>query len=474
MKLIQLLVTCLRNAAVSVGVMAGLAAYAAQAQPTISLEQAVTLALQNDPWLQGNQLRQTATEHRSIAARALPDPQVSLGMMNLPTDSWDLDQEGMTQLKVGVTQMFPRGDSLAIKASQLKTQASRFPVLRANRKAKLQTKVAELWLDTFLAQQTIALIEADWALFEQMAEIARANYSTAIGQTRQHDVIRAQLEIVQLEERLIAQKQKLESNIARLDQWLYVYGSDSAATLDVDPQPAVFAVSSQLPAMRLKKPEILQAAYSKNELARELADHPAVVAVDINTQVAELDIALAKQQYKPQWGVNASYGHRQNSVNHGDRADLFSIGVTFDVPLFTESRQDQQVAASVAESQAVKTEKVLLLRQMISGVEQEVRQLNRLLQRQSLYQDQLLQQSHQQAEASLTAYTNDDGDFTEVVRARIAELNTQIAALNIDVETLKTVARINYFFVSASAQPAGDDTQRLYHDTGTNGTSGDD
>jgi hypothetical protein len=84
----------------------------------VSLEQAITLAQQNDPWLHGSRLKQSAVENRSIASGTLPDPKVSLGIMNLPTDTWDLDQEGMTQLKVGVSQMFPRGDSLEIKKDQ--------------------------------------------------------------------------------------------------------------------------------------------------------------------------------------------------------------------------------------------------------------------------------------------------------------------------------------------------------------------
>ena len=53
-----------------------------------------------------------------------------------------------------------------------------------------------------------------------------------------------------------------------------------------------------------------------------------------------------------------------------------------------------------------------------------------------------------------TAYTNDDGDFAEVVRARIAQLNARISALRIDVDILKTIVRINYFFAqSKTTQP---------------------
>jgi hypothetical protein len=65
--------------------------------------------------------------------------------------------------------------------------------------------------------------------------------------------------------------------------------------------------------------------------------------------------------------------------------------------------------------------------------------------RQELYDKQLLPQIREQADASLSAYTNDDGDFAEVVRAHIAQLNTEIEALAIAVERQKTIARLNYY-----------------------------
>ena len=83
---------------------------------------------------------------------------------------------------------------------------------------------------------------------------------------------------------------------------------------------------------------------------------------------------------------------------------------------------------------------------MIADFEKTRTQLIRQNERQRLYQDQLLPQMSEQAEASLTAYTNDEGDFAEVVRSRIAELNARIDALGIDVERQKSIIELNYYF----------------------------
>ena len=438
----------------STALIFSLSVCSAQAEKVVSLEQAIALAQQNDPWLHGSRLQQSAVDNRSIASGSLPDPKVSLGIINLPTDTWDLDQEGMTQLKVGISQVLPRGDSLEIKQDQLKIESKKFPLLREDRKAKLRSQVSQLWLDAYLAQQTIQLIENGWSLFEQMAEVAKSGYSNAVGKTRQQDVIRAQLEIVKLEDRLTLEKQRLETTIARLNEWLHIYDADRLnEPLNFDEQPLEFGVSNKLPVININNLIVLKASnYSRNLLAQELSSHPALLAVDIKRQASEKDVELAKEQYKPQWGVNASYAYRDNMPSGDSRANLFSVGVTFDLPLFTKNKQDKQVAASIAESEAIKTEKLLLTKQMISAVEKELRLLKRLSDRQSIYQEKILKQTHDQAEASLTAYTNDDGDFAEVVRARIAELNARISALKIDVDTLKAVARINYFFAHTQSK----------------------
>ncbi|MGD8417537.1 MAG: hypothetical protein PVH91_10805, partial [Pseudomonadales bacterium] len=78
-----------------------------------------------------------------------------------------------------------------------------------------------------------------------------------------------------------------------------------------------------------------------------------------------------------------------------------------------------------------------------------------------LYDRRLLPQMSQQAEASLAAYNNADGDFAEAVRARIAELDTKIDALGIEVARLQALARLNYLLArgpttDAAGNRAGD------------------
>lgn len=410
----------------------------------LTLEQAIRIAQSNDPWLESNEYRQQAISAQSTAAGSLPDPMVSISVANLPVDSFDFSQEAMTQLKFGVTQALPRGDSLELSQKRLQQLSQEFPLQRQNRKAQVKAAISQLWLEIFLTARTIELIEQDRPLFEQLAETASINYSSAMGQTSQQDVIRAQVELTRLDDRLSQLRQQLTSKKAQLSEWLTTSNHSQWPMKE-------FQLPDHLPAITLSSDDLLSESgnqYSE-KLIQHLSSHPQLVAFEQKIQASETSIELAKQSYKPQWNLNASYGYRDDDPIGNSRSDFFSVGVSFDVPLFTENRQDQQVTSSIKEREAYKADKWLMLRNMLASVRNFQGQLTELDNRRQLFNNKLLQEMQQQAESTLNAYTNDRGDFAEVMRARIAELNTKIDAMTVEVNYLKTVVQLNYLFTQA-------------------------
>ncbi|HAG97080.1 MAG: transporter [Pseudomonadales bacterium] len=428
---------------------------------SLSLERAIALARQQDPWLEGNRHAEQALNDLSVASGSLPDPKVSVAFANLPTNTWDFDQEPMTQFKVGVTQMFPRGDQLALQRKQLQLSRAGKPFEREEREAELRRRVSWLWLEAWRTQESIALINRNRFLFEQMLEITQSSYSSAVGRTRQQDVIRAQLELTRLEDRLTQLQQQQDASLAQLSQWVGDVG-EVAAQSDTGPafraaKPA-YELPRALPQItRLAPAQLLEQQHSDwQQLASRFLEHPSVRKLEQDILASHAEADLARQRYKPEWGVNASYGYRDDDPMGNQRADFFSIGVSFDMPLFTGNRQDRQVSAAVAKVETEKTRKWLRLKTMLSEFDEARAQWQRLNERHELYKSRLLPQMHEQAEASLTAYTNDSGDFAEVMRARIAELNAEIDALAIAARRQQLVAQLNYYFAGSVADQTGE------------------
>lgn len=407
--------------------------------PSITMQDAVKIAIQHDPWLTGNQLQEKALRASSKAANYLPDPMLSMGLLNLPSDGFAFNQEPMTQFKLGIAQAFPRGDSLAIKQQQLSYQADQYPYQREDRKAKILVTVSQLWLDAIKADQIIRLIKRDRVLFEQLVDIVKASYSSAQGSTRQQDVISAQLELARLDDRLTAVNSQRDSALTNLSEWLPA--SVQLAVSDTFADNTVLPLSPQLAA----DIKLLLERTDNMGLLQLLGRHPSLLAIEQSAKAGNTAVKLAKQKYKPQWGVNASYAYRDDDPLGQSRADFFSLGITVDIPIFGSAQQDSEVAASRLTSQAIETDKRLLQQRMLAKMLSLYQQEIRFGQREDGFLNAILPQIQEQADASLNAYTHDDGDFSDVMRARIAQLTAQIDLIDIQIEKHKIRMQLGYF-----------------------------
>ena len=436
----------------------------ASANEPLSFENAIKIAQKNDPWLVGNKHEQTSIELMSEAVNNLPDPKVSLGFANLPTNGFDFRQERMTQAKIGIAQVFPRGDSLQIESDLLKVKSEAYPFQRQNREAQVAVTVGSLWLDSYKYQQSIKLIEKNSVLFEQLVDVAQASYSSGLAKTRQQDIVRAQLELTRIKDRIEQLKQQKSHNDGMLQQWLSALLSNKDNATDFIQQYSVLdinlstvmpnvelmnVIETNLASTRSDSPNVNNLP-SLQELVSNFSKHPSVLALNKKIDGSNTGVTLAKQKYKPEWGVNASYGYRADDPLGNSRADLFSVGVTFDLPLFTANKQDKEVKSAIAKAESIKTEKHLMLRKLFGAYSSAKGRLFRLKKRQNLYKVMLIPQTLDQAEAALTAYNNDDGNFSDVVRSRIAVLNAEIDRLHINVNEQKINLELNYLFVDGT------------------------
>ena len=434
----------IRHCAIAAALWAGAAPAADAAGPPgpLTLQEATTLAVDSDPWLGGSRQREQALAQEAVAARALPDPRLSLLAGNLPVDSFELGQEAMTQLAVGVSQRFPRGASRRLAGRQREELADAEGRRRAERRAQLRRRVSLLWLDLYRAQESIRLVEDDRPLFEQLLAITRSSYAITDGATGQQDLIRAQLEMTRLEDRVAALAMARDAAREQLAQWVGPAARRPLATPGTE--------EAALPAA------LAGTAGAAGELYSLLQGHPALQAHD--RRIAALDTAaeIARQGLRPEWRFSAQYGYRDDDPFGDERADLFTVGVSIDLPLFTADRARREADAAVARAAALRSERQLLLRQLVAELKAALARLRRLEERQALYASALLPQMEQRAEAALAAYHSDRGDFAEALRARIAVLDTRIEALELDVERRRSRASIDYLLAgSGPAVQAG-------------------
>jgi hypothetical protein len=193
----------------------------ASTQITLSLEKAIEIAWQRDIWKQKSQSTERALTALSEGADTLPDPSLSLSLLNMPTDSFEFNQEPMSQLKLGISQLLPRGRSTQLQASLHQRLAQQQPFLRQNRDAKITLETSERFLDAYHATASYAYVAEQRPLLTKLIDVVNAQYASVSGTTQQQDIIRAELELMRLDDKLLQLKTQQDIAIAKLGEYLF-------------------------------------------------------------------------------------------------------------------------------------------------------------------------------------------------------------------------------------------------------------
>ncbi len=378
-------------------------------------------ALNNEPGVLAAKAQARAAIATSKAARSLPNPQLELGILNLPVGSYDFHQEPMTQKQIAIRQTLPPRGSRQASQQQWTSTAESYQFISDDRQRQVLRDIRHAWLESHYWQHVQAIVKENQQLFSQLVKVARSQY--AVGRQNQQVLLAAKLELSRLDERLVQiDMQKHHSRTAMI-QWLGL-------------ERGSLPLAGDWPEWQLIMP--------LSELEQRLLDHPRLAAALSRVSAADAAINKARAQLKPAVSLGFRYGQREDDLLGLPRDDFLSFTVSLDMPLFTRKQQTQAVSAAQYQRAASVNERDELLRYLQSQLQTRHMHWLQLQQRIELYSQTILQQSKAQAQAALHAYQNSTLGFSDVMRAYIADLETQMAYVRLKTDKDKTFAELDY------------------------------
>ena len=377
----------------------------------LNLKQAEQLATHSDPSIESFIATSRSFVDESVADDTLPDPKLRLGAVNVPVDSFDLEQEQMTQLKIGIQQNFPRGNSLALKQQQSRFLSHSALAMADDAKLKIVRDVRQNYLNLYYEVSAYQIIRETRRLFSELVKITESNYAS--GRVNQQDVVLAGLELSRLDDRATKIQAREGTYRATLAQWI----GDMAWN----------TISAEFPELPVIPEKI--------DLNQLIPQHPLIRAeaakVDASKQMKE----IARQGYKPEWSLLFDYGYRSgNNPDGSERPDFASAMVSMDMPLFTGRRQDKTVASSQQKITAARYAKDDRLRQLKQMYDSNYHLWQRLGEREELYKNSLLTAAKTNSKVALNAYQSGVSEFNTLMRAKITELDVRLENLRIRVD----------------------------------------
>lgn len=389
----------------------------------LTIFEAEQLAIETAPELKQLEANAESLEQQAIADGQLPDPQLTAGAVNVPTNSFSFNQDDMTMVQVGVQQTFAPGRSLKMKSNKTKALAKAQEEKLQAQKAMLLRNVREAWLDVYYWQQAAEIVHENRSQYQSLLKLTESQYSNA--KLNQSDVLQVKVELSRLNDQILQIEQRIDLLRAQLGRWI---GTTEANR----------RLSSSLP--RWGNPLPVE------ELQCRLLGHPLLRADTENIEAARNELAYTQEQYKPGWMLDVNYGIRQGRMaDRKPRSNMVTALVTVDLPIFTSNRQDRRLCASAYQLESTKLDRDVHYKDLVKELQTQYAIWKNLSKRENLYQRHLALEANQNTKAAKLAYQNATTDLPTVLRAYANELTIRTEKVQIQVERAKARVALLYF-----------------------------
>jgi cobalt-zinc-cadmium efflux system outer membrane protein len=375
-------------------------------EPILTLEQAISMALADNPSLAQIKARSEAMAAIPLQEGSLPDPTLNFGALNLPTaNGLNLQKEDMTMLEVGISQPIPFPGKLALreKAATFEAEAAAHTVEEA--RLQLARDVNIHWWQLMFVHRSLLIISDTEQQLKQLARIADTQYR--VGKGLRQDVLSALLAQTRLTKEKAQHLAMHRAELARLNALLN-RPADKAVHLPD-------AVDVHLPAIGSAPDLQAQSEKSRPRLAERKN------AID----AAQSRLELAEKDYYPDFTVGTAYAFRQNTPDGQSRSDFASVQLSMTLPIYTGRKQ----AKAVNQRQSELLKERYALDEAHREIQTEINAALALYQGSveqfELLKNDMLPLAQQNVAASLSAYQVGKADFQSVIQAQNAWFDYQ-------------------------------------------------
>jgi len=370
------------------------------------LDSLINLALKNNPELSAAAYSHQSASYATRAAGALPDPSLTVRELNLPANSFSLNDTPMSGVSVGLSQMIPWPGKLGARADlaftrQLESEANQQIIHN-----RIIREVTFAYLDYVYWSKSLSIIEDYLELLEGTRDIAEVRYSN--GDSSAQDILRAGSMVSRNEVRLLQAEQNRLSALLRLRQLT----GDTAVS---DKLPAYYAEPGTEPSDTVS-----------------IEANPILTNAATVVKQAEAEYRIARQEYWPNFTLGVDYSIRQNVSGdpvHGTDFFTFKLGMSLPLWFFKKQINNIKAAEQIILSSKKREQSV---RDMLSSqYDDAVSRLSLIRESLALYDSSLVPEASAAVEAAEVAYEVGKADFNDLLSAQSDAFEVSLECLDL-------------------------------------------
>ena len=379
-----------------------------------TLDSLINQALNVSPKLKMLQSKYSAAESSVNVNSNLPDPMLTLGLANLPTNTFSLTQEPMTGKIIGLSQAIPFPGKLGSLAGVSEKDAQIVLQEINDAKNEIVKEVSQNYFELIYTRKAIDVANENLKLLSEIAKVVRTNYSVA--KASQQNLFKVELEITNLNDKIVELKNKESSITAVLNAQL------------LRPQD-VSILTDSLPSIQYRM-------FSQKELdSLAVQNRPYLAGIELAKKKAELQEKLAKYDYLPNFNLSVQYSQRDRiAMTNTPLADFASFMVGISLPLNYGGKVSSKVEETEAMQDMYDQQYSLSIQMLNSSFGTSISKLKSLQERIKLIEDAELPQAQHAYTSSLSSYQVGEIDFINVIDAqsKLYQIDTNLFRLKTD------------------------------------------
>lgn len=386
--------------------------------PPLTLAEAQRLAVQHSRQLPAQDAAITAAREMAVAAAQLPDPVLKAGIDNLPASGQDRFSTGsdfMTMRRVGIAQELTRSAKRQLRSERFEREADKSRAARTAARAAIERDAALAWLERHYAEGMAALAAEQQA--QASIELDAADGAYRAGRGGQADLLAARSALSLAMDRSSELQRRVASTRTMLARWT---GGDADAPLA--DRPAMDAL-----------------ALDPARLDAQLAHHPDVAVLNRQEDIAVSEARLAEANKTADWSVELAFQQRGSAYSK-----MVSVGVSVPLQWDRKNRQDREHAARLALVEQAKAERDEVLREHLADTRKLIGEWENGRERFARFERERIPLAGERIQATLAAYRGGKASLADVLAARRGEIEIRLQALQLQLETARLWARLNF------------------------------
>ncbi|OLD19994.1 MAG: hypothetical protein AUJ01_04965 [Acidobacteria bacterium 13_1_40CM_3_65_5] len=378
------------------------------------LQSLVAEALGRSPTLVQRQTAIRAATLRIRPAGTLPDPMLSLGVMDLQMPHFEFNQSDFTEVDVELTQEIPWPGSLGARSAVARAAANGARAEENVARREVTVAMVAAYYRLQYAVTALETIHRQRELLEAAVQLTTTRYAS--GTAPQSDPLQAKL----ARDRLQLEEYALESE--RLAALAAVNALRRRAPRDSVPVTTIDPAAVRSAATTVSSADAL--------VVLALATHPRLVVQRAAVDEATRTIQVERLEARPDFTLSARYGYRPVALGF-NFPDFFSAFVGVRLPIWSWRKQNRLADAARADSTGAAASLQDAELQLSREVAEAAAQVEALRQRLVLLVDGVLPNARGTVESVLRSYQVGRAEFLTLLSVEDARYRADLEAAQV-------------------------------------------